>query len=434
MVRILPDGSLAIKGRRDGQVKIRGNRVELSEVENVIRQLDYVSDVTVQAIKKNSSNELVAYVVLSHEIDDVKDSVCDYVTKYKPEYMVPSFVMELDEIPLNVNGKVNRSALPEVDLESLHDEYVAPTNETEKHITEAFEYVFNQKDIGINDDFVRLGGDSITAIRVISILEKNDISCTARDILNYKTPSLIAQNVQIVESISYDAVEGTVDLLPIQEYFFDQVTSDKFSQYYILKSNEKLDIDTLQESFNELCNVHDMLRADYSLGENGDVIQEILPVNTKICEINEYNISNDFEESIKDIFIKSLNSLDVESNLIEINLIHHKSTSYLMFIIHHLIIDGVSWDILITDLTNIYNNLKAGKETELQRPYPYKNWVEDIKNLVNDISPDEKQYWTKINDLLDDSSIKGDVNPFFFDVDVNYDINNLCCLKRNIWP
>ena len=430
LVRILPDGSLAIEGRRDGQVKIRGNRVELSEVENVIRQLDYVSDVTVQTIKSKSNNELVAYVVLSHEIGDVKDCICDYVTKYKPDYMVPSFVMELDEIPLNVNGKVNRSALPKVDLESLHDEYVAPRNETEKHIAEAFEYVFNQKDIGVNDDFVRLGGDSITAIRVISILEKNDISCTARDILNYKTPSLIAQNVQIVESISYDAVEGTVDLLPIQEYFFDQVTSDNFSQYYILKSNEKLDIDTLQESFNELCNVHDMLRADYSLGENGDVIQDILSVNTQICEINEYNISNDFEESIKDIFIKSLNSLDVESNLIEINLIHHKSTSYLMFIIHHLIIDGVSWDILITDLTNIYNNLKAGKEIGLQRPYPYKNWVEDIKNLVNDISPDEKRYWTKINDLLDDSSIKGYANPFIFDVDVNYDIDNLLMLSE----
>ncbi|WP_405295390.1 D-alanine--poly(phosphoribitol) ligase subunit DltA [Methanobrevibacter sp.] len=430
LVRVLPDGSLAIVGRRDGQVKVRGNRVELSEVESVIRKLDYVSDVTVQTIKSSSNNELVAYVVLSHEIDDVKDSVCDYVTKYKPDYMVPSFVIELDEIPLNVNGKVNRSALPEVDLESLHDEYVAPANETEKHIAEAFEYVFNQKDIGVNDDFVRLGGDSITAIRVISILEKNDISCTARDILNYKTPSRIAQNVQIVESISYDAVEGTVDLLPIQEYFFDQVTSDKFSQYYILKSNEKLDIDTLQESFNELCNVHDMLRADYSLGENGDVIQEILPINSKICEINEYNISNDFEESIKDIFIKSLNSLDVESNLIEINLIHHKSTSYLMFIIHHLIIDGVSWDILITDLTNIYNNLKAGKEIGLQRPYPYKNWVEDIKNLVNDISPEEKRYWTKINDLLDDSSIKGNANPFIFDVDVNYDIDNLLMLSE----
>ena len=430
MVRVLPDGSLAIGGRRDGQVKVRGNRVELSEVENVIRELDYVNNVTVQTIKNGSNNELVAYVVISHEIDNVKDSICDYVAKYKPDYMVPSFLIELDEIPLNVNGKVDKHALPEVDLEGLHEEYVAPTNETEKHIVEAFEYVFNQKDIGVNDDFVRLGGDSIIAIRVISLLEKNNISCTARDILNYKTPCLIAQNVQSMESISYDAVEGTVDLLPIQEYYFDQIHSDKFSQYYILKSNEKLEIDTLQESFNELCNVHDMLRADYSLDENGDVIQEILPINTKICEIDEYNISNDFEESIKDIFIKSLNSLNVQSNLIEINLIQHNNVSYLMFIIHHLIVDGVSWNILITDLTNIYNNLKAGKEIDLLRPYPYKNWVDDIKNLVDDISPKEKQYWTKINDLLDESAIKGGTNPFLFDVDVNYDINNILMLSE----
>ena len=431
LVRILPDGSIGVVGRRDSQVKIRGNRVELSEVEITIRNMDIIDDVTVKTIQNEDNYELVAYVVSSEDIgdDDLKNLVCNYVNENEPEYMVPSFVIQLDAIPLNVNGKVDKSALPDVDLSTLHEEYVAPTNEIERHIVDAFEVVFNQKGIGLNDNFVRLGGDSITAIRVISLLEKNDISCNARDILNYKTPYLIAQNVQSIESVSYDAVEGAIDLLPIQKFFFDQINRDNFSQHFILKSYEKLDKDTLQEAFDELCNVQDMLRVKYSIDEDGDVTQEILPVNTQISKINEYDISDDIEESLKEIFMESSNSLNMD-NLIEINLIHHNDTSYLMLIIHHLIIDGVSWNILITDLTHIYNSLKSGKEIELSRPYPYKKWVSDVKNLVSNISAEEKEHWAKINALLDDYSIKGDTNPFAFRVDANYDINSLLMLSE----
>ena len=432
MVRFLPDGTLGIIGRRDGQVKIRGNRVELTEVESTIRSMGNIEDVTVQIIENNGNNELVAYIVLyrGFEGNDLVDCVREYVTKRKPEYMVPSYVVELDEIPLNVNGKVDKSSLPDVDVGSLHAKYVAPTDETEKRIVDAFEVVFNQKGIGLNDDFVRLGGDSISAIRVISLLEKNGITCSARDILNYKTPYLIAQNIQSIGNISYDAVQGVMDLLPIQEYFFNQVNSNNFTQSFILKSNEKIDKDILQRSFNKLCNVHDMLRANYRFDENGKVIQEILPVDSKICEINEYNISDNLEESLKDIYLESSNLINIENKLIEINLINHNSKSYLMFIIHHLIIDGASWNILISDLTQVYSNLKQGNEIELIRPYPYKNWVEDVKNLVDKISPNENQHWREINNLLDDFAIKGNANSFSFNVDVNYDLDNLLMLSE----
>ena len=300
LVRILPDGSLGIVGRRDGQVKIRGNRVELSEVEAVIREIDYVEDVTVQTIKNGDNYELVAYVVVSDDFDDdtLRDNIKGYVGVCKPEYMVPSFVVELDVIPLTVNGKVNRRALPDVDLDSLHTDYVAPTNETEEQIVNAFEVVFNQKGIGLNDDFTRLGGDSITAIRVISLLEKESITCSARDILNYKTPYLIAQNVEKTTKKSYGAIEGEVDLLPIQSYFFNQINNDDFSQEFILKSKVDLDLDTLQRALNELTNIHDMLRAIYK-SDNDEIIQEILPLNTCVCEIKEYSfddLNNAFEK------------------------------------------------------------------------------------------------------------------------------------------
>ena len=421
MARILPDGSLGIVGRRDSQIKVRGNRVELQEIESVIREIDFVLDATVQTILNEGNNELVAYVVVSNDLDsnELADRVREYVGEHKPSYMVPLFVIPLDHIPLNVNGKVDRQALPDVDLDSLHVDYVKATNETEKHIIDAFETVFEQKNISLFDDFVRLGGDSIKAIRLISMLQEKDIFCTAGNILNHRPPYLIAQNLEEnKEAVHYESTEGLIDLLPIQEYFFDQINSNIFIQQFIVKAKENLDKDILQKSFDELTNIHDILRVRYN-NKDGKQIQEILPLNTHIVEINEYSILENFEKAIWDIFIDSSYSINLENKLIDVSLIHYEGISYLMIVIHHLIVDGVSWNILLSDLTYIYYRLKAGKEIDISRPYPYKNWIKDVKELVKDISIEEKQHWKEVHSLLDNSEIKGPSNVFSFK-DVNH--------------
>ena len=433
MVRFLPDGSLGIVGRRDGQVKIRGNRVELDEVESVIRSIGFVEDVTVQTVDNDGNNELVAYVVVYDDgfEGNLREFVCDYVANRKPDYMIPSYVVELDEVPLTVNGKVDKHALPNVDFDVLRAEYVAPTNETEKHIVNIFESVFNQKNIGLYDDFVQLGGDSISAIRVSSLLEKNSIHCSARDILNYKKPYLIAQHVnENIETIHYDTMEGVVDLLPIQSYFFDQVNLNNYAQEFVLKFNVDCDRDILQKSFNELCNIHDMLRAHYKI-INNNIKQEILPINSTVCNINEYNINDDLEENMRDIFVKSTQSLDIENKLLDVNLVHYDDEDYLLIVIHHLIIDGVSWHILLSDLTNIYYKLLKNERIDIVKPYPYKMWVDNVKNLVDNISDDEKQHWLSVNALLDDSLIMGPTNIFSFNVDIDFDADNLLMLSED---
>ena len=432
LVRFLPDGSLGFVGRRDSQLKIRGNRVELGEVESVIRDMDIVEDVTVQTIENNGNIELIAYLVTSDEIDGVAllDCVRDYVGGRKPGYMVPSYVVGLDDIPLTVNGKVDKGALPEVDVNSLSVEYVAPINETETLIVDVFEDVFNQKGLGLYDDFVRLGGDSIAAIRVVSLLESNGVSCSARDILNYKTPYLIAQHIDDnIEFTSYDAIEGVVDLLPIQSYFFDQVNLNNYTQHFVLRFNVDVDASILQKSLDELINLHDMLRAVYRV-DGDNVVQEVLPINSHICDINEHNIEDNFDENMRNIFVKSTESINIENKLIDVNLIHYNDESYLMLVIHHLIVDGVSWNILLSDLTDIYYSLLNGESVNLLMPYPYKLWVDDVKNLVDCISDSEKQYWIDLNGLLDDSLIRGQSNLFTFDVDVKYDVDNLLILSE----
>ena len=195
MVRILPDGTLGVVGRLDSQVKIRGNRVELSEIEKTIGEMDIITDVTVQTVKNGSNNELVAYVVSTESSDDIKELVCSYVASNKPDYMVPTFVIELDEIPLNVNGKVDKRALSKINLKDMQREYVALRNDIEKVIVEAFEEVFNEEKISLFDDFIRLGGNSILAIKIISKLHKNNLNCNVQDLMSYKTPYLIASNL-----------------------------------------------------------------------------------------------------------------------------------------------------------------------------------------------------------------------------------------------
>ena len=285
---------------------------------------------------------LVAYIV-SPDIDenDLTESVCDYVSENKPDYMIPSFIVKLNEIPLTINGKIDIKALPDVDLNMLQADYIAPRTEIEQIVVDVFKEIFQQEKISLYDDFIRLGGDSIIAIRLISSLQKYNIFCSAKDILSYKTPYLISQHVNIDNSPeSYENIEGRVDLLPIQSYFFDQINESIFTQQFVLKINGDLDITILQKSFDELVNIHDMLRAVYKFDDDNNPIQEILPLNTRVCDINEHFISDNFDENMNNILIESIHKININNKLIDINLVHHKE-NYLIIVIHHLIIDGI---------------------------------------------------------------------------------------------
>lgn len=191
IVRYLPDGTFGFVGRADLQVKIRGNRVELGDVESAIREIKEVQDVTVQTILNNNNKELVAYVV--SEDKDIKNAIIDYMTINKPAFMIPNHVVVLNKIPLNLNGKVDKRALPEVDVSANKVTYIAPTNDTEKEICNAFEKIFNIERVGINDDFFILGGDSLAAIKLISIIKNSSISYV--DIFNLRTVKKIAKKI-----------------------------------------------------------------------------------------------------------------------------------------------------------------------------------------------------------------------------------------------
>lgn len=176
--RLLPDGNIEFKGRIDNQVKIRGYRIELGEIEAVINQHISVKDVLVSLVSStgNSSpgtgtgiQNLVAYVVFAEDAVLDAEEIAQFVESRLPEYMVPKMVIPLQEMPLTSNGKVDRKSLPIPDMaEIMEQHYVPATTDTEMKICEIWQDVLGIERVGIADNFFLLGGDSLTATRVVA--------------------------------------------------------------------------------------------------------------------------------------------------------------------------------------------------------------------------------------------------------------------------
>lgn len=191
MGRFLPNGHLELYGRIDGIVKIRGNRVEIPEVETCIRSMPGIREAAVKAVDgAQGGKELCAYVVADGTV--TASAVQQYVSERKPQYMVPSFVIPVGAMPLNANGKVDKRQLPEPDVSSLRTEYRAPRSEAERTVCDAFSEALSADRIGIDDDFIRMGGDSLKAIRAVALCRQKGFVTSVPVILSLRTPARIA--------------------------------------------------------------------------------------------------------------------------------------------------------------------------------------------------------------------------------------------------
>lgn len=188
VVRFLPDNTLGFIRRVDTQVKIRGNRIELSEVENCIRQINNVKDVAVLTIEINNNNELIAYVVSSSK--NINEEIKSYIKLNKPNYMIPSYIITLDSLPYNVNGKLDKTKLKDISLHNLNRKIKKPKTKLEKGMVKCVSECFNIKKekIGIDTNLNSLGINSMQAIRLSSLYKKElNLDLSAYDILKNET-------------------------------------------------------------------------------------------------------------------------------------------------------------------------------------------------------------------------------------------------------
>jgi len=343
-------------GRFDQQIKLNGYRIELDEIELCMQEVDGVTNAVVSKVNHNGTDLLCAYYVSEDGLEEAL--LRDYLQKRLPPYMVPSLFFNTDEIPLSPNGKVDKDALPKIDEVKRSGEYKIAENEIQKLLVDIFQDVLNNQKVGIDDNFFELGGDSIKAVQITSRLYDKGISLNVNDILSYQTISKISFYTQkSVREYEQGLVSGKKELSPIEGWFFEQnfENPNYYNQSVLLEFKDKIDKNILEQVFEKLIEHHDGLRINYNqkkgcLYFNNEHLNN--PFTIEVFEIDE-------ENDLELIGIKLKSSFDItDSLLIKAGIIkENNNPDRLLITAHHLVIDGVSWRILLEDLYNFYQAL-----------------------------------------------------------------------------
>ncbi len=409
--RWLGDGNIEFLGRIDHQVKIRGFRIELSEIESVLHSMSMVHDAVVIVNKDDLGNKnICAYLVIDKEanIKDIKHQM----KKSLPEYMIPARYVILDKIPLTANGKFDRNALPETECTVEGTEnYIAPTGELEEILTQIWQQVLAVEKVGVKDDFFELGGDSIKAIQVVAKARKYSLILEVKDIFDCTTILDLKERVREEhQKIQQGIVEGEVNLTPIQKWLLDgRENVNHFNQAVTLKHQGIIDGVKFKEALFSVVKHHDALRMQYSRTADGVWSQTIRGITENIVECEERKCPLDYwEKFIDEQSQKMQESMNIEEGpLVKAILFYSQQETYVLLVIHHLVVDGVSWRILLEDLETAYSAALAGKSISLpNKTNSFKDWSEALTRYAQEkMDEGDKRYWRDVEEELNEVPI-----------------------------
>ncbi|NCE89827.1 non-ribosomal peptide synthetase [Pseudomonas sp. L13] len=367
LVRQRADGLVEYLGRIDHQVKIRGFRIELGEIETRLLEHEAVREAVVLALDAPSGKQLVAYLVSDAEHAALRDALKAHLKAQLPDYMVPAHLIVLPSMPLTANGKLDRRALPEPDPEANRQAYVAPRSELEHSLAAIWCAVLNVEQVGLDDNFFELGGDSILSIQVVSRARQAGIHFSPRDLFQHQTVQSLAAVATRSELIIAEQglLTGPSGLTPIQHGFFDTdiPARQHWNQALVLKPLQLLDAHRLEQALLAVLEHHDALRLSFTprgaqwhaehLGvPEGGVLLQAQVRDMQACEA---------------LFTDTQRSLDLaQGPLLRALLVDGpQGQQRLLIAIHHLVVDGVSWRVLLEDLQNVYRQLSEGQSVSL---------------------------------------------------------------------
>ncbi|HEY0610184.1 MAG TPA: amino acid adenylation domain-containing protein, partial [Chitinophaga sp.] len=427
IARWLPDGTIQYFGRMDNQVKIRGNRIEPGEIEKAISTFADIKWAIVAAKEVRNETALVAYYAADTAID--KDALRDYLQEKLPEYMVPGFYLALDHIPLTASGKVDRKALPAITGEDIiKSEYVAPRNEMESMLAKIWEQILGMEQVGIHDNFFRMGGDSILSIRLVSRINKQfDVTLSIGQLYEAGTIAEISELVKdnrnnagdkdkIKEGIAdrIDQLKNRVlnvipnadrieDIYPMSDIQKGMVTLSAVNPETGLYHQQAVfpvpavDVDLFKQAFAYLVQKHPSLRTRFDLSTYGEEIQII--EKDRDFTIGYHDLQH-LERAEQEAFIKEFMAAErkrpfnVESAALwRLDLFAaSQATSVFLFQFHHAILDGWSHASLNTELFKVYRQLAKGISLEPEQlGATYKDAV--IDELYEKENPDTIRFW-----------------------------------------
>jgi len=428
IARYLPDGNIEFVGRVDHQVKIRGFRIELGEIETTLGKHPGVQE-TIVVVREDTPGikRLTAYFVPRLDFPPTVNEVRTFLQEKLPDYMVPAFFVELTQIPLLPNGKVDLRALPipEQSRLDLEGEYIAPRSEAEKILAEIWANVLGVKQVGIQDNFFELGGDSILSIQVISRANQSGLRLTPKQLFQYPTIEGLASVAGSAKPIHADqgSVEGQIPLTPIQHWFFDLglADPDHWNQSILVDVHQSLVQDLLRQTVVKLCEHHDALRITFTQHQENWIQMNANELNS--IPFDWFDISASTESEQGYILDKEINKVQSSFNLKTGPLLRiayfdcgDQRNDMLLMVFHHQVIDGVSWRIILEDFQTIYQQLQQSTEVRLPpKTTSFKYWSERLEKYANSNEVlEDRSYW------LDNYSIENDQLP----VDLSNGENN----------
>jgi amino acid adenylation domain-containing protein/non-ribosomal peptide synthase protein (TIGR01720 family) len=441
LARHRPDGNLEFLNRNDEQIKLRGNRIEPGEIEAVIRQIPAVREAAVALrTDRNGHSLLVAYVVAmsdpNAEEDQIRKQMAErmpdylvptvhavtaneikrYLRERLPAHMVPTQVVFIPEMPRSRSGKIDRRALPAPEITDAEAgvEKKAPGTREEKLLADIWASVLRLDEVGVNENFFDLGGDSIQGMLIVAAANQAGLQLAPHQLFERQTIAELAAAAGTAPppEAEQGVVIGGVPLTPAQHWFFEKNLPDMghFNQAVILELDNHIGPDVIKQAVARLMTQHDALRLRFVKDEAGwrqfnAGVDDLIPVSFLDLSLLS---SDPWTREIEKAAQEAQRSLDLMNGpLLRVVLFDLGAAERrrLLIVIHHLAVDGVSWRILLEDLQNILSQNNNRETIRLpKKTSSFKQWAESIqRHLAEGGWKDEADYWLELTVQKTDS-------------------------------
>ncbi|HHQ2817287.1 TPA: pyoverdine non-ribosomal peptide synthetase PvdD, partial [Pseudomonas aeruginosa] len=404
LARFQADGNIEYIGRIDHQVKVRGFRIELGEIEAALAGLAGVRDAVVLAHDGVGGTQLVGYVVAdsAEDAERLRESLRESLKRHLPDYMVPAHLMLLERMPLTVNGKLDRQALPQPDASLSQQAYRAPGSELEQRIAAIWAEILGVERVGLDDNFFELGGHSLLATRVISrVRQEQQLDASLKALFERPVLEAFAQGLErttdAVSTIPLADRQQPLALSFAQErqWFLWQLEPES-AAYHIpsaLRLRGRLDVDALQRSFDSLVARHETLRTRFRL-EGGRSYQQVQPAVSISIEREQFG-EEGLIERIQAIVVQPF---DLERGpLLRVNLLQLAEDDHVLVLVqHHIVSDGWSMQVMVEELVQLYAGYSQGLDVVLPAlPIQYADYALWQRSWM-EAGEKERQlaYWT----------------------------------------
>ncbi|HAP64972.1 MAG TPA: hypothetical protein DCR93_37640, partial [Cytophagales bacterium] len=400
-------GELECIGRVDGQVKVRGFRVELGDIEHHLLQMDGVKEAAVIGREDyHSGATLEAYFVADGalEVHPIREALLALL----PPYMVPGVFRQLEQMPLNANGKIDRKTLLALTLETDLNNKTggAPSTDQELVLAEIWCGLLGQEEVGVEDNFFLLGGDSIKAIQIVSRLRQQGYTLALQDVMSNPELGSMAKKLKSqAAQISQGSVVGAALLTPIQHAMVTDlapVNADHFHQSIVLHSPEPLHEDALRRSLHTLVAHHDALRLVARQNETGWE-QEFLPLGEDSYRlvVEDLRAAEDAAKALGEAGQRMRAGIQLSTGpLFQAGWFTLPDGDRLVLMAHHWVVDGVSWRILLEDLNTLYQGYLAGESPRLpEKTHSFQAWAKGLHTYAQEKQRESAQhYWQALTE------------------------------------